>query len=348
MSTSTVRHRHRHRHVNTVRRVSDDPDYNPRLTTPEIRRLARRGGVKRIQGLVYEHADKAYQKFVEDIVKDAVLYTQHRRAHTVTVGDMLQALRHQNRALYGMGEPAHYGAPSITAKRRPNPPNPSPQGPLVPITPANPLRGAGSFVDDDEHSGHDPFFGNLTQLLGQLRVKTNAVREIQLLRGQTLLAQFGEWWKETEFIRKTDRGCPRLDPKRLLRSIQQDDTYAIYNVRGDKPRGKTEGILAFLVLKRTPDGTAEIDYACSFERVPGIMGTLVKALKTRHRRIYLKAIINGKAISFWYHAGFRTRIPEIDRLVAKGDFRVSELAPLLSTHAPDMADVGMIDMFFTK
>ena len=37
------------------------------ITKPAIRRLARRGGVKRISGLIYEEARHCLKKFLEDV-----------------------------------------------------------------------------------------------------------------------------------------------------------------------------------------------------------------------------------------------------------------------------------------
>ena len=49
------------------------------ITKPAIRRLARRGGVKRISGLIYEEARGVLKKFLEQRVRDAVTYTEHSR-----------------------------------------------------------------------------------------------------------------------------------------------------------------------------------------------------------------------------------------------------------------------------
>ena len=66
-----------------------------------IRRLARRGGVKRIAGPVYGEVRDVLRKFVEGVVRDATAYTEHAKRRTVTVGDIVQSLRKRGRALYG-------------------------------------------------------------------------------------------------------------------------------------------------------------------------------------------------------------------------------------------------------
>mmetsp|Transcript_888 Transcript_888/g.1473 ORF Transcript_888/g.1473 Transcript_888/m.1473 type:complete len:105 (+) Transcript_888:1149-1463(+) len=73
------------------------------ITKPAIRRLARRGGVKRISGLIYEETRKVLKVFLETVVKDAITYTEHSRRKTVTAMDVIYALKRQRRTLYGFG-----------------------------------------------------------------------------------------------------------------------------------------------------------------------------------------------------------------------------------------------------
>ena len=64
------------------------------ITKHPIRRLARRGGVKRISGL---------KVFLENVIRDAVTYTEHAKRKTVTAMDVVYALKRQGRTLYGFG-----------------------------------------------------------------------------------------------------------------------------------------------------------------------------------------------------------------------------------------------------
>ena len=66
-----------------------------------IRRLARRGGVKRIAGPVHGEVRDVLRRFAEGVVRDATAYTEHGKRRTVSVGDIVQALRKRGRALYG-------------------------------------------------------------------------------------------------------------------------------------------------------------------------------------------------------------------------------------------------------
>ena len=73
------------------------------ITKPAIRRLARRGGVKRISGLMYEETRGTLRNFLESTIKDAVTYTEHARRKTVTALDVVYALKRQGKTLYGFG-----------------------------------------------------------------------------------------------------------------------------------------------------------------------------------------------------------------------------------------------------
>ena len=73
------------------------------ITKPAIRRLARRGGVKRISGLVYEETRGVLKVLLEDIIRDAVTYTEHAKRKTVTTMDVVFSLKRNKRTLYGFG-----------------------------------------------------------------------------------------------------------------------------------------------------------------------------------------------------------------------------------------------------
>lgn len=73
------------------------------ITKPAIRRLARRGGVKRISGMIYEEARSSLKEFLTAVIKDTVTYTEHATRKTVTALDVVYALKRQGHALYGFG-----------------------------------------------------------------------------------------------------------------------------------------------------------------------------------------------------------------------------------------------------
>ncbi|XP_041047587.1 histone H4-like [Carcharodon carcharias] len=73
------------------------------ITKPAIRRLARRGGVKPISGLIYEEVRGVLKVFLENVIRDSVTYTEHAKRKTVTAMDVVYTLKRQGRTLYGFG-----------------------------------------------------------------------------------------------------------------------------------------------------------------------------------------------------------------------------------------------------
>ena len=88
--------RHRKVHRDSIKGISK----------PEIKRLARRGGVKRIAGEVYDEIRTSLKEYLTTLVQDSVTYSMYRRnpgmghACTVTTGDVLMALKKNNKTLY--------------------------------------------------------------------------------------------------------------------------------------------------------------------------------------------------------------------------------------------------------
>ena len=90
--------------MNTTRRHRKVLRDNIRgVTNPAIRRLCRRGGVKRLSGLIYEESRGVLKVFLENVIRDSVTYTEHSRRKTVTALDVVYALKRQGRDLYGFG-----------------------------------------------------------------------------------------------------------------------------------------------------------------------------------------------------------------------------------------------------
>jgi histone H4 len=65
------------------------------ITRQDIRRLARRGGVKRMSGLIHEEARSVLKHWLEDVIKGAVIYTEHANRKTVTTMDVVLSLKKQ-------------------------------------------------------------------------------------------------------------------------------------------------------------------------------------------------------------------------------------------------------------
>ena len=73
------------------------------ITKPDFWCLARRGVVTRISGLICKETRGAHTVSLENVIRDAVTYTEHAKRKTVTAMDVVYALKRQGRTLYGFG-----------------------------------------------------------------------------------------------------------------------------------------------------------------------------------------------------------------------------------------------------
>lgn len=73
------------------------------LTLGGIRRLARRGGVKRISAGVYDETRDFVNYFLSIVVKDCAVFTEASKRKTITAMDVIYALKRSGRTLYGYG-----------------------------------------------------------------------------------------------------------------------------------------------------------------------------------------------------------------------------------------------------
>lgn len=75
----------------------------PTITRGAIRRLARRGGVKRISMGSYAGVREYIDTFLETVVKDSATYAEHAKRMTITAMDVVYALKKNGRVIYGYG-----------------------------------------------------------------------------------------------------------------------------------------------------------------------------------------------------------------------------------------------------
>jgi histone H4 len=101
------------------------------VTQGAIRRLARRGGVKRISNLMYEETRSNLKVFLEGVIRRAVTMTDCAQRKTVSANDVVYALRLMGRPIYGMNQPP-------TRRARTDNWPPTPHGP----------RGADAWIRD--------------------------------------------------------------------------------------------------------------------------------------------------------------------------------------------------------
>jgi histone H4 len=56
-----------------------------------------------MNGSIYEETRGVLKVFLENVIRDAVIYTEHSERKTVTAMDVVYALKRQGRTLYGIG-----------------------------------------------------------------------------------------------------------------------------------------------------------------------------------------------------------------------------------------------------
>ncbi|KAM4056970.1 hypothetical protein HRG_003824 [Hirsutella rhossiliensis] len=79
------------------------------ITKPAIRRMARRGGVKRISAGIYPEIRLALRDRLETILRTCTIYVEHRGAKTITTTDVLYSLRKLGRPIYGFDPDTYDG-----------------------------------------------------------------------------------------------------------------------------------------------------------------------------------------------------------------------------------------------
>lgn len=73
------------------------------LNRAAIKKLARRGGVKRISAKIYDEARVALFHFLHDVLTDTVVYVDHAGRSTVRPLDIVNSLKRRGRMIYGYG-----------------------------------------------------------------------------------------------------------------------------------------------------------------------------------------------------------------------------------------------------
>ncbi len=74
------------------------------IGAPSIRRLARRGGVKRLGAGVYGETRLCLHQYLSTVLKDLVTLVESADRFTVTVMDVVFALKRNGQSLYGYGD----------------------------------------------------------------------------------------------------------------------------------------------------------------------------------------------------------------------------------------------------
>ena len=74
------------------------------VTKPAIRRLARRGGVKRIDSKIYKETRLFLYDYLRRVLEDAAIYTRGMRSLTVTAKVVADATGNHGKSVIGLVE----------------------------------------------------------------------------------------------------------------------------------------------------------------------------------------------------------------------------------------------------
>ena len=73
------------------------------VTKGALRRLARRGGVKRISDNSYNSVREFCDTMIVKVTTDSIIYAESAKRKTVTAMDVVYALKKNGKTLYGYG-----------------------------------------------------------------------------------------------------------------------------------------------------------------------------------------------------------------------------------------------------
>ena len=71
------------------------------ITNTAIKRLARKGGVKRLSSSIYDEVRACLKNYIDLIVKDCVIFTEHAKRKTISVFDIINSLKRKGKMIYG-------------------------------------------------------------------------------------------------------------------------------------------------------------------------------------------------------------------------------------------------------
>ena len=72
------------------------------ITKGDIRRLARKGGVKRITVDIYDETRHSIKRFLQHMVRTALIYTKAAKRKTCRPMDVVMAMKKEGKSFYGI------------------------------------------------------------------------------------------------------------------------------------------------------------------------------------------------------------------------------------------------------
>mmetsp|Transcript_13063 Transcript_13063/g.14687 ORF Transcript_13063/g.14687 Transcript_13063/m.14687 type:complete len:136 (-) Transcript_13063:93-500(-) len=83
------------------RELDEDSYYVSGISDGAIKRLARRGGIKRVSAGIYPEVRLIYLNFIDKLAEDSFNYAECARRRTIHPIDVVYALKRQGRNIYG-------------------------------------------------------------------------------------------------------------------------------------------------------------------------------------------------------------------------------------------------------
>lgn len=85
---------------NSIKKVTKNHLKLSGLSKSSVKRLARKGGVKRLSKLIYTEVSDALKVFLKPIIRDAISYMDSGDRKTVVAKDIIYALENNGKPIY--------------------------------------------------------------------------------------------------------------------------------------------------------------------------------------------------------------------------------------------------------
>lgn len=102
MTEKTTQGKKGKNHIAAMRKMQPQKPSIDGITKGDIRRLARKGGVKRLAMPIYDHSKIIMRDYLRTLLKNASLYTAACKRKTVTGMDVTMAMKRLGCSLYGV------------------------------------------------------------------------------------------------------------------------------------------------------------------------------------------------------------------------------------------------------
>ena len=146
--------------------------------------------------------------------------------------------------------------------------------------------------------------------------------------------------------------CPLFQYPYIRDSRLTENSRRIYTVLGRVPRMREPAPLAFAIVKRKAIGEIEVEYICKREGhgfgLPAAIVDLLKASRTAaDHKIFVRVIVDKKALKFWYSQGFTATNHNVQAYLDSigptfSKFAFNEMTNVLDRETRDVHGVEMV------